>query len=160
MHLVLHQSVLQSLDALFRPKYQYISSLQHSINLFPFNFYSSLYLPYPYIRVLLLFSINALLHNFQIQSITISPPFLILSPVLSSIPADLPFFNFLTLPITSSLLITSSQKYLFLLAPSNPHTFTITSSLLPIFSRFSKCSFHTPLTSILSVTKAPFYSFF
>src|SRR5678816_2230150 len=75
-------------------------------------------------------SINALLHNFQIQSITISPPLLIISLVISSTPSDLPFFNFLTLPITSSLLITSSTKYLFLLAPSNPHTFTITSSCL------------------------------
>src|SRR5678816_136574 len=37
------------------------------------------------------------------------------SPVISSIPADLPFFNFLTLSISSSLLITSSPKYLFLL---------------------------------------------
>src|SRR5678816_1514553 len=71
-----------------------------------------------------------------------------------SIPADLPFFNFLTLPITS-LLITSSPKYLFLLVPSNPHTFTNISSLLLILCRFSKCSFHTPLTSISSVTKAP-----
>src|SRR5678815_5828085 len=52
-------------------------------------------------------------------------------------------------------LITSSPKYLFLLAPSNPHTVIITSSLLTILYRFSKCSFHTPLTSISSVTKTP-----
>src|SRR5678816_4157554 len=60
-------------------------------------------------------SINALLHNFKIQSIIILPPFLIISPVISSIPADLPYFNFLNQPISSSLLITSSQKtYSFL----------------------------------------------
>src|SRR5678815_1714101 len=99
-------------------------------------------------------SINILLHNFQIQSITISPPFLIISPVISSIPADLPFFNFLALHVTSSLLTTSYPKYLFL-APSNPHTFTITSSLLPMLCRFSKCSHHTLVTFISSVTKAP-----
>src|SRR5678815_6099742 len=59
-NLVLHQSVLQSLDALFRPKYQHIPSLQHSVNLFPYNFYSSPFLPYPYIRVLLPLSSNPL----------------------------------------------------------------------------------------------------
>src|SRR5678816_43889 len=101
-------------------------------------------------------SINILLHNFQIQSITISPPFLIILPVISSIPTDLPFFNFLALHITSSLLMTLSPKYLFLLAPSNPHTFTITSSLLPMLCRFSKCFHHTLVTFISSVTKAPF----
>src|SRR5678816_86934 len=73
--------------------------------------------------------------------------------VISSIPADLPFFNFLALPITSSLLMTSSPKYLFLLEPSNPHTFIITSSLLSMLCRFSKCSHHTLVTFISSVTK-------
>src|SRR5678816_3867423 len=92
-------------------------------------------------------SIDILLQNFQIQSITISPPFLIISPVISSIPVDLPFFNFLALHITSSLLMTSCPKYLFL-APSNPHTFTTTSSLLPMLCRFSKCSHHTLVTFI------------
>src|SRR5678816_4463988 len=95
-------------------------------------------------------SINALLHNFKIQSIRNLPLFLIISPVISSIPADLPFFNYLTLPISSSLLITSSPKYLFLLAPSNPHT----QSLSPLHY----CQYYTDFRSVLfTLPSHPFH---
>src|SRR5678815_1618148 len=58
-------------------------------------------------------------------------------------------------PPRSTLDRSSAASDVYKRQPSNPHTFTITSSLLLILCRFSKCSFHTLLTPISSVTKEP-----
>src|SRR5678816_1514979 len=95
MSLVL-QSVPQSLYALFQPKYQHISP--YNTQTYSLIIFTVTFIPFPLytgtINALLqslgtIPSINALLHNFQIQSITISPPLLILSLIHISEPTRL-----------------------------------------------------------------------
>src|SRR5678815_608808 len=91
-------------------------------------------------------SINALLHNFKIQSITILPPFLIISPVISSISEDLPFFNFLTLPIFllfANNLIPKIPIPSCTIKPTHSHYhLIITANIIQIFRVFFPHSTH------------------